>query len=318
MFGRRFIMGFAVCAALALASTPGLAQEWKSSYPELVFAVIPAENASGVVERYTPLAEYLSKQLGVTVKLKTVTSYAEVIEGQRSGQIHIAYFTPASYARAYMTGVKTEPFAVEVTADGGKTYHSVFYVKRNSPYRNIVDLEGKNLGLVDPDSTSGNVVPRFALHKMNIDPETFFGKIVYSGSHENAIFALKDGTVDVCANWWNHEGESNLRRMERKGIPGIKYMDYRIIYVSDPIVNSPIAYLSELPDDLKKAIREAIFDIELNDKAAFDSFSKGKYLPWEPVSHKEYEPVIELVKSVDNLRKKATRTPPVTGALPKF
>ena len=69
-------------------------------------------------------------------------------------------------------------------------YHSVFYVKKDSPYKTVQDLKGKNFGLVDPNSTSGNNVPRFALDKMGIDPETFFGKLVYTGSHENAVIAL--------------------------------------------------------------------------------------------------------------------------------
>ena len=304
MFNRRLMLGFAAGAVAALASSQSFAQDWKSKYPELIFAVIPAENASGVVERYKPLTDYLTKQLGVPVKLKVVADYAGVIEGQRSGQIHIGYYGPASYARAYVTGVKTEPFAVEVNGDGTKAYHSVFYVKNDSPYQKIEDLKGKNLGLVDPNATSGNNVPRFVLNKMKIDPEKFFGKVVYTGSHENAIIALKDGAVDVCANWWNNEVESNLKRMETKGTPGIKYSDYRIIYKSDPIVNSPIAYLSDLPEDLKKSIREAFFNIDKNDKVAFDKFATGKYLPWVPVSHKEYEPVVELIQFVDELRKK--------------
>ena len=86
----------------------------------------------------------------------------------------------------------------------------MFYVKKDSPYQKIEDLKGKNLGLVDPNSTSGNNVPRFALNKMGIDPDTFFGKVVYTGSHENAVIALQQGTVDVAANWWNDENESSL------------------------------------------------------------------------------------------------------------
>ena len=46
--------------------------------------------------------------------LRVANDYAAVIEGQRAGNIHIAYYGPASYARAAMTGVKTEPFAIEV------------------------------------------------------------------------------------------------------------------------------------------------------------------------------------------------------------
>ncbi len=304
MFDRRYFLGLAASAVAALSSAPGFAEDWKSKYPELVFAIIPAENASSTTDRYQPLVGYLTRQLGVPVKLKVVADYAGVIEGQRSGQIHIGYYGPASYARAYVTGVKTEPFAVEVNADGTKAYYSVFYVKKDSPYQKVEDLKGKALGLVDPNSTSGNNVPRYSLNKMGIDPDKFFSKVIYAGSHENAIIALKDGTVDMAANAWNSDDESNLKRMEDKGTPGIKYSDYRIIFKSAPIVNSPIAYLSDLPDDLKKAIRDAFYNIEKNDKATFDKFATGKYLPWVPVTHKEYEPVVELIQFVDELRKK--------------
>lgn len=302
MVKRRLIAGSLASALLSLACCCALADGWKASYSSLVFGVVPAENADSTAERFTPLTKYLTRQLGVPVRLMTAADYASVIEGQRDGQIHIAYHGPASYARAYMTGVKTEPFAVEVNADGSRAHHSVFYVKRESPFQKIADLKGMRLALVDPDSMSGNVVPRFELSSMKIDTDIFFEKVIYTGSHENAILALKNGTADVCANWWGHEGESVLRRMDDKGVPGIRYNDYRIIYTSGPIVNAPIAYLSDLPSDLKKSIREAFFNIELNDKTAFDAFAGGKFLPWEPVSHKEYEPAIELIKFVDSLR----------------
>ena len=44
--------------------------------------------------------------------------YAAVIEGQRAGNIHIAYYGPASFARARVTGVKTTAFAIDVNSDG--------------------------------------------------------------------------------------------------------------------------------------------------------------------------------------------------------
>jgi phosphonate transport system substrate-binding protein len=304
MLARQLILRLAVLAASTLFVVSSEAQAWKSQYPELVFAVVPAENASGIIERYTPLTEYLTRQLGVPVTLRIVSDYAGVIEGQRNGQIHIGYYSAGSYARAYLTGVKAEPFAVELNGDGTKSYRSVFYVRKDSPFRTIEDLRGKNLGLVDPNSTSGSMVPRLELDKMGIEPDKFFGKIIYTGSHENAIIALKDGTVDVCTNWWNSEEESNLALMERKGIPGIKYADFRIVLTSGPIENAPLAYLADLPDDLKTAIREAIFGMQINDKATFDRLSGGKDRPWVPVTRQDYETAIELVKFVDALRKK--------------
>ena len=303
MLTRRFVIGLAAAgAALTFAGTAE-AQGYKETYKELVWAVIPAENASGVTERYKPMMEYLSKEIGVPVTLRIASAYAAVIEGQKAGNIHIAMYGPASYARAFATGVATEPFAMDVNLDGTKGYHSVLYVKKDSPYQSIQDLKGKNLGLVDPNSTSGNNVPRFAMDKMSIKPEEFFAKVVYTGSHENAITGLTQGTVDAAFNWWNDENESNLKRMERKGLA--KYDDFRIIFKSDQIVNSPIAYLKALPDDLKKTIREAVFNFSKNDPEGFKKATDGQQQPWAPATHKDYEPVVELIKFVDSLRKKS-------------
>lgn len=295
---RHLLVGLATTAIVS----PVQAQDWKAKYPELVFAVIPSENASGVTDRYGPFVAYLSKELGTKVTLRIANDYAALIEGQRAGNIHIGMYGPASFARALVTGVKTEAFAIEVNADGTKGYHSVFYVKKDSPYQKIEDLKGKNLGLVDPNSTSGNNVPRYVLDQMGIDPDKFFGKVLYTGSHENAITALSQGTVDVAANWWNDESESNLLRMSRKGMA--KAEDYRIIFKSEQIVNSPMAYLSSLPDDLKAAIRTAVLNVATKDKAAFDKVYEGKSKPLEATSNSAYEPVIKLIKFVDDLKKK--------------
>jgi phosphonate transport system substrate-binding protein len=302
MFTRRIVMG-TLAASMILAATPSSqAQDWKAKYPELVFAVIPAENASGVTERYAPFVAYLSKELGTKVTLRVAQDYAALIEGQKADQIHIGYYGPASFARAIMTGAKIEAFAQDVNLDGTKGYYSVFYVKKESTFQKVEDLKGKNLCLVDPNSTSGNNVPRFALNKMGIDPDTFFSKVVYSGSHENAIIAVQQGTCDVAANWWNDEQESNLQRMSRKNM--VKAEDFRFIFKSDQIVNSPMAVLSDMPADLKAAIKTAVLEIAKKDAAAFEKISEGKVKPWEAVDNKAFDPIIELNKFVDDLRKK--------------
>lgn len=300
MFNRRFALAL---AAGVVASASAMAQDWKAKYPELVFAIIPSENASGVVDRYTPFINYLSKELGTKVTLRIANDYAAVIEGQKAGNIHIGMYGPASYARAVVTGAKIEPFAIETNLDGTMGYHSVLWVKAGSSYQKIEDLKGKNLCLVDPNSTSGNNVPRFAMDKMKIDPETFFSKVIYSGSHENAVIAVGQGTCDAAFNWWNDEQESNLLRMARKNM--VKAEDFRMIFKSDQIVNSPMAYLTDLPADLKTKIKDAVLNLDTKDKAAFDKIYEGKQGPLKAITHQAYLPVIDLIKFVDSLRKKS-------------
>ncbi|HTB44812.1 MAG TPA: phosphonate ABC transporter substrate-binding protein [Acetobacteraceae bacterium] len=309
MIQRRTLLAGLAGAAVAPVA---LAQSWKTQYPELVYAVVPAENASGVVDRFTPFTEYLSRTLGTKVTLRVANDYAAVIEGQRAGNIHIGYYGPASFSRARLTGVKTDAFVIDVNSDGTKGYYSVFYVRASGPYKTLQDLKGRNLGLVDPNSTSGYNMPLYALDKRGIEAENYFGKVLVTGSHENAVIALAQGTVDVCANWWNADNDSNLTRMLTKGMlknpdgSPMQKSDFRIILKSDMIINSPTAMLTSLPDDLKASIRAAFLDAAKNDKASFDRLSDGKNQPWQPIDNAAYDDTIKLIVFVDKLRRKAT------------
>jgi phosphonate transport system substrate-binding protein len=290
----------ATALAAAGVSWPAAAQNRPS---ELIFAVIPAENATGVSERFAPFIAYLSKELGTKVTLRIAQDYAAVIEGQRSGQVHLAYYGPASFARALKEGVKTEAVVQDVNEDGSRGYYSVFYVKKDSPYQKVEDLKGKNLGLVDPNSTSGYNMPLFTLDKMGIKPDQFFAKVVITGSHENAVLALQQGTVDVAADWYNDERESNLQRMGRKGM--VNPADFRIILKSEQIVNSPWAELSDLPPDLKKRFQTAMLTIHTKEPEVFKKLTDGKAQPYQPVDNSAYDPIIKLITFVDGLRKKS-------------
>ena len=120
---------------------------------------------------------------------------------------------------------------------------------------------------------------------MGVDPDHFFSKPVFTGSHENAVLALAQGTVDVAANWWNAADDSNLTRMLNKnmlknadGTPMTKD-DFRIILKSDIIINSPYAYLTDLPDDLKAAIAKAFLEAATKDKANYDRLPTARTCP---------------------------------------
>ncbi|KQP80490.1 phosphonate ABC transporter substrate-binding protein [Methylobacterium sp. Leaf117] len=308
MLTRRSLAG---ALALALLAAPAAAQDWKVAYPELTLAVIPAENASGTTDRYAPMTAYLSKALGVPVKLRIANDYAAVIESQRAGNAQLAFYGPASFARAVMTGVKVEPIVNQRHNTGASGYYSVIYVRADSPYRTIEDLKGKNLALVDPNSTSGNQAPRFFLSKAGYPVDTFFGKTVYAGSHENAVLALVQGTVDAAANLYNTDTDTMVTRMAAKGMlkkpagTPMSQADFRVVFKSDFLPEGPFAMLSSLPDALKTTIRDALVALPTADKAAFDRLSDGKDQGLTPVTLKDYQPVIEMLKFNDDQRRKS-------------
>lgn len=312
ILNRRTLLAGIAAGGASTTIFPARAQSWKSQFPELVFAVVPAENSSGVSDRFAPFVAYLSKQLDTKVTLRIANDYAAVIEGQRAGNIHIGYHGPASFARARVSNVPIEAFVIDVNRDGSKGYFSVFYVLAKGPYQKIEDLKGKNLGLVDPNSGSGYNMPLYSLDKRGITADTFFGKTLMTGSHENAVLALTQGTVDVATNWWNADDDSNLTRMLSKnmlknadGSP-MKKDDFRIVMKSELIINSPYAYLAALPADLKNAIRAAFLNAATNDKPAFERLSDGKNQPWQTTQTADYDETIRLIQFVDKLRRKAS------------
>jgi phosphonate transport system substrate-binding protein len=287
------------------------AQDWKAKYPEIVVAIVPAENAGGVVDRYGPFVKYLEKELGTKVTLRVANDYTAVIEGQKNRQIHVGFYGPGSYARAYaVSGGNTVAFGTTQNQDGSIGYYSVVYVKADSPYKSLDDLKGKKLGLVDVESTSGYKAPVFFMNREGKAPDKFFSVAQVTGSHENAVLAMTQGTVDAATNWWNSDTDSNLTRMLNKGMlkkadgSPMKYEDFRIVWKSPLLAGSPFAYLNDMPDDLKKAIASAFYNAHKKDKAAFDKLSDGKDLAFVPVSHKDYLEFIELNKYLEELRRK--------------
>jgi phosphonate transport system substrate-binding protein len=300
---RRAMLAIAASSIVLGLAPTAQAQDWKSKYPELVYAVVPTENASGVTERYGPWMAYLSKELGVKVTLRVAADYAAVIEGQRAGTIHLGDYGPSSYVRAWtVTNGGVDSFATMRAVDGSTGYYSVAYAKTSAAGAKLEDFKGKNLCLVDPNSTSGNNVPLYSMSKLGIEPEKFFAKVVSAGSHENAVMAVQQGTCDLAFNWWNSEDDSNLTRMANKGM--VKAGDFRIVFRSEKIAGSPYAYLTSLPADLKTAIVKAYMDAPTRDKAAFDKLSDGKSPGFAPAPHADYLVTIELQKFVDELRKK--------------
>jgi phosphonate ABC transporter binding protein len=241
MINRRIVLAGA--AALAFTASAS-AEDWKAKYPEITFAVVPAENASGVTERYAAFVSYLSKELGIKVNLRVANDYAAVIEGQRAGNIHIASYGSASFARARLTGVKTDAFANDINADGSTGYYSMFFVKASGSYKTIDDVKGKNLGLVDPNSTSGFLVPTaYIFAAKSIDPKSCF-KTVRNANHQANAMAVANKQVAAATN-----NSEDLQRVAASA-PDAR-SQIKIIWTSPLIPLDPLVWRKDLDPAVK-------------------------------------------------------------------
>jgi phosphonate transport system substrate-binding protein len=272
------------------------AKDWHKVHPKIVMGIITSENESDRVSRWKPVREYLSRELGVEVDERLATDYAGVIEGVKAKKVDLAYFGPASFSRAWLvTNHQVQPLVAKLNGDGSFGYHSIIVVRTDSPYQKVEDLKGKKFAFADPNSTSGHQAPRFFLHEQGIDVDKFFGKTEFSGSHENSIIALLNGTFDAAATWWNSPTDNNPTRMEGKGM--IKPGQWRIIWKSPLLPNDPWCMPTWLPEQMREDVQQAILKLPEKDPDAFRNLFGKESKGFKIVSVDEYQPIIRMIQA---------------------
>ncbi len=272
---------------LPLAALAAVPADWPK---QLNFGVIPTESASNITERYGNLVAHLEKELGIPVKLQTATDYAGVIAAMQFKHIDLAYFGPKSYVEAAKRA-NAEAFVMEVLEDGSMGYHGVIITKSDSPIKTMADAKGKTWAFTDPNSTSGTLVPTvYFVKTMKIDPEKYFSKVIFSGSHEASILAVKSGKVDLAST-----NDLDLARGDGKQWNSKK--DFRILWTSKLIPGSPMAYRKDLPASLKKALQKAFVDYK--DPAGLQQLTLKGYAVTDDAAYNPVRELIEVKKAME-------------------
>jgi len=197
----------------------------------------------------------LQQQLGMPVKPFVATDYNGVIEALRSKKLDVAYLGPFSYVLATSVA-DVEAFAVAVTKKTGQSaYKSVIITRKDSGLAKTADLKGRTFAFVDPTSASGHLFPKSGLLQAGYDPENFFGRVIFSGSHDASILAVANKKVDAAA-----VADRILASAIAKG--QVKADDLEIVWSSNPIPESPMVWRKDLDPALKARIAKALANVK--------------------------------------------------------
>jgi phosphonate transport system substrate-binding protein len=243
-----FGMGF--IALGALGASQGTAQN-RAGWPDtLTVATVPVETSKDATERFKPLVTHLEKTLGLRINFRNGADYAAVIVAQAAKQVDVAFYGPSSYLDAE-DRANAEAFVQENSIAGGTGYFSLVIAKAGGAIKTMADAKGQEFAFVDPSSTSGFRVPMFSFcTDLKIEPEQYFKRVYFAGTHENVILGVANGRISVGAT-----NDISLDSAVEKGI--VKASDFQTVYRSKKIPASPVAYRKDLPDTLKAQLRAA-------------------------------------------------------------
>lgn len=283
-------MQFPLLAALAAVGAPALAAACERP-GRLRFSIIPRGDVRKEIAQLQPLLAQLRTALGVPVEVYAAPSYGAVVEALLSGAVHLARLGPASYVSARRADPLLTAFASYANKasrfqPAGAFYHSLLIVRAGGSIADVKALRGKRLALVDPESTSGALIPRHVFAKQIGRPlEAYFSQVGYSGSHTQSVNRVLAGQIDAA-----FVGSQNLAAATASD--PARERRIRVVWRSGPIPTDPFVFRGQLCAELQQQIRSAFFDRAGAQRAdVLDRLDVERFVP---VSDRDYRIVREI------------------------
>jgi phosphonate transport system substrate-binding protein len=242
------LKGFALAAAACLSlGTSAQAQQ------VLRVTTIPEEVATEQVRKFTPIASYLEKRLGMKVEFTPVTDYPAAVEALVNKKVDLVWFGGFTHVQAQIrSGGKIVPIAQR---EEDTRFQSVFIAKTDSGIKTLADMKGKQVSFGSQSSTSGHLMPRSFLLQAKIDPEKDFRRIAYSGAHDATIASVVSGKVDAAAldiTVWRKFVTEN--KVDTKAVD--------VFFTTAPYFNYNWSVHADMPADLRGRIQKALLDLD--------------------------------------------------------
>lgn len=265
-------------------------------------AYAPNESTTDSTDARSTLAKDLGKVINMEVKEIQASDYTAIIEALRTGKADMAYMGALAVAMgAERAGVTPIVMKAPNGDKAQAVYHSVFITQKdNNEINSIKDFKGKTIAFVDPDSTSGNLVPTSEimkafpdLHLTNEKIHTngeFFEAVSFSGKHQAGLQAVIKGDVDIvpisdqimASEFKNGNADENA---------------VKVVHSSAAIPAEAMVVSKTVNEDLKKTLTK--FLVEYNNKDYFDKVIKKADARFVECSMEDYQPIVELNKNIN-------------------
>lgn len=221
---------------------------------------VPAEmNVFRQMDRYQPLADFLSSELGIDVQIVLLNHYDKIIERMQKKEVDAAFLGSFTGAEA-IAKLHVEPLARPLFQDGTSTYYGKIFVRKDSGIRTVADMKGKILALVQA-TTAGYVFPVAFFRKNGIrDLNAYFKQVIYVGSHDAAVMAVFEGQADVGA------AKNTIYERVLRENPGYR-AKLLVLKHSRLVPSNGFCVCPWVPKSLRRRLKDALLHLQQNPKA---------------------------------------------------
>ncbi len=255
---------------------------------EVLIGLIPEENIFNQMERYRPLAAYLSSKLGINVKLTILSRYGDIIDRFKARGMDGAFFGVFTGVLA-MEKLGVEPIARPVNLDGTSTVNSLIFVRKDSGIKNVKDMKGKRIAFVDRATVTGYLYAIAFLRDKGVkDIDRYFKEYYFTGSHDSAIYSVLDNRADI-----GSAKSKVYQRMIEKD-PVIKD-ELTIIARSSEFPDTTLCLRKGLPAGIKARIKAILLNMDKEPEGR-EVLRRLRALRFVAASRNDFLPFFELAR----------------------
>lgn len=251
---------------------------------ELKLGLLPRLTEKEMIEGFTPLAQYLEKELGVKVKLIVPKDFDTWVKEAKAGVYDIAYTNPYLYVIVKKDVKDAQPIAIVSEPEIGTKLYGTIIVKKDSPIKSIADLKGKTIAATDPGSAGAYLVQMLMLQKANIKKEDV--KIIFEKKRDPVAEAVLAGKADA--------GFLRDDDVEKLKVGGDKF---RRLGKSDPIPNWVIFIAKKMDPAMATKIKNAILKLKPGDLQSVKVLAPARADGFVPATDKDFTIMIEAAKA---------------------
>ncbi|MBI5243163.1 MAG: phosphate/phosphite/phosphonate ABC transporter substrate-binding protein [Elusimicrobia bacterium] len=260
---------------------------------DLRFGRIPFINARDMISSHENLMRYLTKKLGLEVRLVLTPDYDALTRYMKEGKIDVGWFGTLNYPKAREeTGctaiLKTRRF-------GAASYRGMIITRADSGIKTLKGLKGHSFAFTEPSSASGYFYPRMTLLSAGIDPDKDLKAQCIKG-HDKVVYNVFLGKYDAGAVYDDAREKLSSPR-QRKSVV--------VLARTKEIVSEPIAVRKGLDGRLVRKLKAALLALDVKRPQDKDIIGPtGNVQRFVEAADADYDSVREDLRLYESLLKR--------------
>jgi len=240
---------------------------------EYIFATYCYAN-NDRVKNIEPFANHFALTANVKTKVVSYNSVHELLAALQKGEVDFVFINTFGYLLLKEQSDQYEiAAALHVPKGVESTYQSVIVSSVGSGITDFSSLKEKSktlsLLLVNPGSTSGNLVPRLQLAAIGIpDADSSFDNVAYTKNHALTLQQIVEGQGNVGAF-----GSEEYYKLLKENPAEAKKVN--LLWESAPIPLGPALFKKSLSDSLTKQFTESLLTLHDKNAQALEAIKAG-------------------------------------------